>query len=194
MVTASASVTARPSKWRYALVVLLGFAGLLTLVANEFLVSAAQEATADSFPRSPVPGSITADLHPGTWYLWLEGPARIDEVTATDRSGRSLEVETVEDGTAYTHDGLLSEPVARFEVPRGGMMEDVTVRIAGVPDFSDVRFALGPPDDFSYVSIARALTITSIVIIVAVILTIIIAPVLVRRRRDRSATAPSNSE
>lgn len=174
----------RPLRSRYALVALLVLGALLAFATDAFITSAAIDATAKTFNRSSVPGTITTSLHPGTWNVWLEGPGTVDDVLVTDSSGRAIEVRMQNGGTSYTRDGFTATRVASFEIPRGGMSTGVRIEVIGRAEFPEVAFAVGPADEFRYVDVARYGTIAVIAIDLLAIALIIAVPIIRYRRRS----------
>lgn len=173
----------RPDRSRYVIVALLVLGGLIAFGTNAFITSAAIDATAKSFARSTIPGTITTDLHPGTWNVWLEGPGTIDDVRVTDRSGATIDVRMGGGGTGYTRDGFTASKVASFEIPRGGMMSGARIAVNGSAEFPEVAFSVGPADEFGYVDIARYGTVVVIAIDLLAIALIVIVPIVRARRR-----------
>lgn len=168
---------------RYALVALLVLGALLSLATDTFITSGAIDATAKTFMRTSLPGTITADLHPGTWNVWLEGPGVIDHVTVVDSSGRAIDVRMGGGGVSYTRDGFTAAEVASFDIPRGGMMSGVRITATGTPDVRETTFAIGPADEFHYVDLAHYGTAAAILIDLLVIGLLIVVPILRYRRR-----------
>lgn len=178
------SAPTRPRPARYLLVALLVLGALVAIASNALLSSAAIDATAKSFARSPLPGTITTDLHPGTWNVWREGGGTVDAVTVVDPSGRTFEVRLGDDGSTYRYNGMESTKVASFDVPRGGQVIDARVTVSGTGEMGDTTVAVGPADEFSYVDRAKYGTIVVVLIDLVVIALIVVAPILWTRRRD----------
>lgn len=173
----------RPLRSRYVVVVLLVLGALVAFGTNVFIVSGAIDATAKSFARSSIPGTITTDLHPGTWNVWLEGPGTIDTVTVTDASGRAFDVRMGGGGTSYNRSGFTASKVASFEVPRGGMVTKARVTASGTSGTPESAFAVGPADEFGYTDIAKYGSIVVIVIDLVAIALIVAVPIIRHRRR-----------
>lgn len=82
----------RPLRSRWLLALALVVVALASAVMWGYLTTVAVDETAKSFARADMPGEVTADLRPGTWNVYAEGPARVDRVTVTDGDGRPVEV------------------------------------------------------------------------------------------------------
>ena len=172
----------RPPVERWILVGMLVLAALVSFGANAYLSSAAVDATAGSFARARMPGTITTTMHPGEWKVWLEGPGTVDRVEVVDGQGRSIEVDQHLGDIDYRHDGFEARPVASFTVPRGGLSAGVVVTVTGSADVIETAFAVGPSDEFGYVDLARYGTVLVIGLILLVAATIIVVPILRSRR------------
>lgn len=173
----------RPSTARWFLVGLLALAALLAYGSNAYLASSAIDATAKTFDRTRMPGTITTTMHPGPWRVWLEGPGTIDTVEVTDGSGRSIDVSAGDGDTNYRHDGFEAQSVATFTIPRGGLSPDVRVTVTGAGDVPETTFAVGPADEFDYVRLADYGTTLTIALTLLVAAAIAVLPILRSRRR-----------
>lgn len=176
--------TIRPDRSRYVVVALLVLGALIAFGTSAFITSAAIDATAKSFARSTIPGTVTTDLHPGMWNVWLEGPGAIDEVRVTDATGRTIDTRLGGGGTSYNRDGFTASKVASFEIPRGGLMSAARITVSGRADEPEAAFAVGPADEFRYVDIARYGTVTVIAIDLLAVALIVVVPIVRARRRS----------
>ena len=172
----------RPPASRWMLVAMSVLAALITYGANAYLSAAAIDATADSFDRARVPGTVVATMHPGEWRVWLEGPGTIDAVQVVDGSGRSIEVGNGDGDANYRHGGFDSRAIASFTIPRGGLSPDVRVTVTGRAETPETSFAVGPADEFSYVRPADYATVLAIALILLVAAAIAVVPILRSRR------------
>lgn len=174
----------RPPALRWVLVAMALLAALIAYGANAYLTSGAVDATANSFDRADLPGTITATMHPGEWRVWLEGPGTVESIDVIDGSGRPIEVRDGDGDTSYRHGGFESIAVASFTIPRGGLSPDVKVTVIGSAETPETSFAIGPADDFDYVRPAYYATVLVIALILFVAAAIAVMPVL-RSRRSR---------
>jgi hypothetical protein len=163
------------------LVAMAVLAALIAYGANAFLTAGAIDATANSFERTRLPGTITT-MHPGEWRVWLEGPGTMDAVEVCDGSGRPIEVRDGDGDTNYNHGGFEARAVASFTIPRGGLSPDVRVTVTGSAETPETSFAVGPADDFDYVRPAYYATVAVIALILLVGAAIAVAPILRNRR------------
>lgn len=179
--TAPTSVR-RPPASRWVLVAMSVIAALIAYGANALLSTAAIDATADSFDRTRLPGTVTVTMRPGEWRVWLEGPGAVEAVEAVDGSGRPIEVRMGDGDSTYHHGGSESRAVASFTIPRGGLSPDVRVTVTGTVESPETSFAVGPADAFDYVRPADYATILAITLVLLVAAAIAVAPILRSRR------------
>lgn len=173
----------RPAASRWVLVAMSVLAALVAYGANAYLSAAAIDATANSFDRARLPGTVTATMHPGEWRVWVEGPGTVDAVEVVDGSGRPIEVGDGDGDTTYRHGGFDARAVASFTIPRGGLSPDVRVTVTGSAETPETSFAVGPADDFDYVRPSYYATVLAIALILLVAAAIAVLPILRGRRK-----------
>lgn len=173
----------RPSRWRYAWAAIVVLVGLISSVQWGFAVLRASEAEADNFPRADVPGALTVELHPGTWYVYEEAGAEVQDVEVVGPDG-AVKVDDVSNGivdfTGYDRAGGTGNAVGVFRLEPGSMGE-YTVTAIGNDEFGDGTFAVGEGD---VVTFRRNQTVGLVVMLVVTLGTgVAIAGGTFRRRR-----------
>jgi hypothetical protein len=166
------------------LAALLVLVALATFVLWALLVGVAADATADSFERGDVPGEVTTDLHPGTWNLYAEGPVTIQDVTATRKDGRPVQVtEHSPTGADYDRGGSQARLVADFDIPLGGMSGELTVAVTGTTEpGAEGAFAVGAADEFDFLGIQRWAMVALLAVNLTAAVLIGVVPIIRRRR------------
>lgn len=172
----------RPTASRWVLVAMCVLAALIAYGANAYLSSAAIDASAESFTRARLSGTVTVTMRPGEWRVWLEGPGSVDAVQVVDGSGRPIEVRDRNGDTDYRHGGLDARAVASFTIPRGGLSPDVRVTAIGSAETPETMFAVGPADEFGFVRPVYYATVLVIALILLVAAAIAVIPILQGRR------------
>lgn len=132
----------KPSRMRYVLVALLPIVALVCAVLWGYAVYETVGASTDNLVRGSVPGEITMDLHPGTWYIYAEGSATVQSIRVTDQDGQPVAVKPSSAGT-YDRGGSQARAVGQFEVkpgPSAGGVHRIAVTGTGTGD---------PPGDFA---------------------------------------------
>jgi len=124
-----------PSRARFIPAILLPLAGIAAALMWGFAALVAVSATADGFIRGNVPGTISAELHPGTWYLYAEGGATVRTVRVTGPGGRAAPVTmTSPVSVGYDHGGNSARQIGRFDV-RPGQMGRYRVTASGTTQY-----------------------------------------------------------
>jgi hypothetical protein len=142
-------VRSTPSRARYGWAAIVLIVALLAALQWSFAVLRASEAEADGFGREDVPGTLTVDLHPGTWLIYEEAGAAIREVDVTGPDGGAVPVDDVSKGlidfTDYDRDGRGATAVGVIRLEPGTMGE-YRVTVTGDDEFGDGTFAIGSDD------------------------------------------------
>lgn len=174
----------RPLKSRYIVVVLLPVVVLGCLLVWGFGILFAVGAATEAFVRGPVPGEITVQAHPGTWYVYSEGGATITKIEVIGADGQALNVRPSAPGPGYDYGGSGGGvAVGEFDVQPGRMGSYRVVVSGSTDDFGNGSFAVGEFAVARFVTGQQAAMVTLLVVTVGSSLAIAIVPVIVRRRR-----------
>lgn len=159
-----ASASRRPSKARYAWAIMVVLVGLLGAIQWSFAVLRASDVEADGFGRADVPGTLTVELRPGTWYVYEEAGALVRDIEVIGPDGAVVPVDDVSSGIidfkGYDRNGSTASPVGVFRLEPGTMGE-YRIEVAGDDEFGDGTFAVGESDvvDFRRNQTAGLLTV-----------------------------------
>jgi hypothetical protein len=177
----------RPLRSRYLVAALLILVAVVAASMWAMLSIAATDSAGRSFERSDVPGDLTLDLHPGTWNIYLEGPASIDAIKVTDADGTPVAVNTAElDGATYNHGGFRTEQIASFEIPLGGTASQMQIAVTGIAQDPDTTFAVGAADDVGDLGVQTWGMVALLVVNIGAAVAIVITPIVRRRRHVRA--------
>lgn len=136
------SVSVRPSNARFVLVVLLPVMALVAAVFWLFTVDRAVSATTDHFTVGYVPGTVTVNAHPDTWYIYATTGSDVGKIQVTDPSGQPIPVKASSAGS-YMSGGRDYRAVGQFSL-RPGQIGDFRVAVSSnrPSGFGD-QFAVG---------------------------------------------------
>lgn len=141
--TPATTARPRPSPAAAWLAGLLAAAGFVALVLWSVAAYAAYDLYPDGFSRAAIPGAVTVNAHPGTYFLYVEGAdaATIGGLTirVTDPGDAAVSVQrAARSPVAYDHDGAMGTVVASFRVSSMG-----DYRVATTSAFPQGEFAVG---------------------------------------------------
>ena len=158
---------------------------LLAAVQWAFAVLRASEAEADNFARGDVPGTLSVDLHPGTWYVYEEAGASVRDVEVTGPDGARVPVDDVSkafiDFTGYDRNGRGASAVGVVRLEPGAMGE-YSITVTGIDEFGDGTFAIGSSDVVTFRRNQTVGLVVTLVVMMATGITILVGTL--RRRRD----------
>ena len=176
----------RPLRSRWLLAALLVLVALATVVMWAFLTKATVDATADSLLRGDVPGGLTADLHPGTWNIYAEGPVTIRDVTVTHADGRPVPVtERRPTGAGYERGGNEANLMAEFDIPVGGMSGELRIAATGTTEpGAEGSFAVGAADEFGVIGFQRWGIVALLTVNLSAAVLVVVVPIIRHRRHS----------
>ena len=168
---------------------MLPLTGIAAALMWGFAALVAVSATADGFIRGSVPGTVTAELHPGTWYLYAEGGVTVRAVRVTGPGGRAAPVTMTPPVSAgYDHGGNSAQQIGKFDV-RPGQMGRYRVAASGTTQpYGSGGLAVG---EFSVAGFMRPqrLGIAALLLVnVSSGLALAVAPAIRRSRRRGTRT------
>ena len=181
---AEGTAVVRPLRSRWLLAALLVIVALATAVLWAFLTKAAVDATADAFLRGDVPGELTADLHPGTWNIYAEGPVTIRDLTVTHADGRPVPVtEHPPTGAGYERGGTQANLIAEFDIPIGGMSGELRIAATGTTEpGAEGAFAVGAADEFGVIGFQRWGMVALLAVNLSAAVLVVVMPIVRHRR------------
>ena len=180
------AATWRPLRSRYLVAALLVLVAVVATSMWAMLSIAATDSAGRSFERSDVPGDLTLDLHPGTWNIYLEGPASVDAIKVTDADGTPVAVNTAElDGATYNRGGFRSQQIASFEVPLGRAAPQMQIAVTGIAQDPDTTFAVGASGDLADLGVQTWGMVALLVVNLGAAVAIVVTPIV--RRRSHAA-------
>ena len=150
----TARLRRRPSRARWLLVGLLPAVAISSALLWLYAAWTAVDASAKTFTRAHVPGEVVVEVHPGTWYVYVEGASdrHAAQVRVTDPDGRALTVKRYFASRSYDYGGSQGQAVAKFDVPRG-VVGEAHVSVTGTLDpYNQTSFAVG---DFNTAGFGR---------------------------------------
>ncbi|MEI8081372.1 MAG: hypothetical protein WCI74_05950 [Actinomycetes bacterium] len=187
--SASSAQGIRPLRARYWLVAVLPLVAVVCVVMWGFSTLVAVSATAEGFSRGDVPGEVTIRARPGTWYVYSEGGAAVNEVSVLAPNGSLVPVTMTAAGPGYDWGGVQGYSVGTFEVPVG-MMGSYRIVVKGSGDeFGNGNFAVGTFDIASFVIKQQWGMLALLVVNIGAGLAIAFVPIIRRRHRRRVAAA-----
>lgn len=176
----------RPLRSRYVLVVLLPLVALVAVVLWALTADARATASAETYPRSDIPGSITVQPRAGTWFVYAEGATRDFDVEVVAPDGTQVPVRELQAGGVYEIRGTQAEAVASFDVPA---MTDTgyTVRAVGSPD-PQATFAVGDDDLIGWTRLSQVAGLALLLVNAGAAVAIVVVPIARYRRHLGAVT------
>jgi hypothetical protein len=174
---------ARPSRARYSLVALLPIVAIASVLLWVHAADTAVSASTDKFVPGSVPGEVTLNAHPDTWYIYAETGTTVQSIQVTDPNGLAIPVKSSYAGS-YKTGGLQAHAVGQFTL-KPGQIGTYRVAVTGTRPFNNGFFTVG---NFSVNGFTRPQLLGMVLLLVVNVgsaVAIAVAPIMNRRRRPQ---------
>jgi hypothetical protein len=165
------------------LVALLPIVAIAAVLLWVNATDTAVSASTDKFVQGAVPGEVTFNAHPDTWYIYAETGTTIQSIQVTDPSGLPTPVKSSYAGS-YEKGGLQAHAVGQFTL-KPGQIGVYRVAVTSTRPFNNGFFTVG---NFSVNGFSRPQLLGMVLLLVVNVgsaVAIAIVSIMYRRRRPQ---------